>query len=76
MTAEEEVLQKLFNVNPLHYAGVGHNAMGRAKRKRIEILQLYADEVNREKCNGCVFSYHDKSKSHHDVEEYYKDNKE
>ena len=46
--AEEEVLQKLFNVNPLHYVGVDHNAQERAKRKRIEILQQYAAKVSQE----------------------------
>ena len=40
-------------------------------------MEGYANEVSREKCDGCVFSYHDKkSKGYHDVEEYYKDNKE
>ena len=39
-------------------------------------LDRLLDEVSRERCDGCVFSYHDKSKGSHDVEDLYKEQEE
>ena len=36
----------------------------------------YANKVSRDKCDGCVFSYHNKSKGSHDVEDLYKEQEE
>ena len=34
-------------------------------------LDKYAQQVKGEKCESCVFSYHDKAKGHHGVEDFY-----
>ena len=60
---EEKVLAEL---DELKHTGGWHKI-------RIEVLKQYANEVSRDKCDGCVFSYHDKSKGSHDVEDLYKE---
>ena len=42
----------------------------------LERIDEYAAEVSRDKCDGCVFSYHNKSKGSHDVEDLYKEQEE
>ena len=36
------------------------------------LWQQYARQVSKEKCESCVFSYHNRIKGHHEVEDFYR----
>jgi len=65
---KEEVL-KQNGINPdklddiIHYVG---------KTNLLKAMQQYADEQSIEKCDRCIFSFSDKTKGPHDIEEFYK----
>jgi hypothetical protein len=71
MDKAEKFLDKYcLQINKRHWTG--------NEKKLYQIgaktLQQYADEQSREKCNSCMFTYHNKAnKGFHDVEEFYQE---